>query len=80
MDASAVSARIEAGLKYCSVEVEGGGGKFQVTVVGAVFEGLTPVKRQQLVYATLKDPIADGSVHAVSIRTFTPEQWAARGG
>ncbi|HSG87722.1 MAG TPA: BolA/IbaG family iron-sulfur metabolism protein [Pseudomonadales bacterium] len=79
MEASAVSALVEAGLASCRVEVEGGGGKFEVTVVGEVFDGLSPVKRQQLVYATLKEVIADGSVHAVTIRTFTPAQWSARG-
>jgi acid stress-induced BolA-like protein IbaG/YrbA len=79
MDASAVSALVEAGLADCRVDVEGGGGKYQVTVVGEVFDGLSPVKRQQLVYATLTEVIADGSVHAVTIRTFTRAQWSARG-
>lgn len=80
MDASAVKERIEAGLEGCRVDVEGGGGRYEVTVVGEAFDGLTPVKRQKLVYATLTDVIADGSVHAVTIRAFTPEQWAARSG
>jgi len=39
---------------------------------------LRPVQKQQLVYGALKECIADGSVHAVNIRTFTPEQWQAR--
>jgi acid stress-induced BolA-like protein IbaG/YrbA len=43
-----------------------------------VFEGLRPVKKQQLVYAALSDRIADGSIHAVNIRTFTPAEWQAR--
>lgn len=72
MDATAVKALVEAGLPDCEVEVEGGDGKFAVAVTGGVFEGLSRVKRQQLVYATLKEPIADGRVHAVQIRTATP--------
>ena len=43
--------------------------------VGDAFEGLSPVKRQQLVYAALSDEIASGALHAISIKTFTPVQW-----
>jgi acid stress-induced BolA-like protein IbaG/YrbA len=43
-----------------------------------VFEGLRPVKKQQLIYAALSEHIADGSIHAVNIRTFTPSEWRAR--
>jgi acid stress-induced BolA-like protein IbaG/YrbA len=76
MDASAVRALVEAGLDDCRVEVEGGDGKYRVTAVGEQFEGLSPVRRQKLVYATLGDVIADGSVHAVQIRALTPQQWS----
>lgn len=79
MDANAVRTLVAAGLEDCEVDVEGGGGKYQVTVVGACFEGLPPVRRQKLVYATLADVIADGSVHAVSIRALTPGQRDAQG-
>jgi acid stress-induced BolA-like protein IbaG/YrbA len=44
--------------------------------VGAVFEGLNAVKRQQYVYRILNPYIADGRLHAVSIRTFTPAEKA----
>jgi acid stress-induced BolA-like protein IbaG/YrbA len=36
---------------------------------------MSRVKKQQFVYAPLNDKIADGSMHAVSIKTFTEEQW-----
>lgn len=78
MEASQVRALVEAGLDDCHVDVQGGGGRFEVTAVGEVFAGLTPVKRQRLVYATLSEVIASGEVHAVTIRTFTPTQWDAR--
>lgn len=80
MEASQVRALVEAGLDDCRVDVEGGGGRFEVVAVGEVFDGLTPVKRQKLVYATLSEVIASGEVHAVTIRTFTPTQWDARAG
>jgi acid stress-induced BolA-like protein IbaG/YrbA len=35
------------------------------------------VKKQQLIYAALNEQIADGTIHAVNIRTYTPAQWQA---
>ena len=78
MEAEQVRSLVEAGLEGCRVDVEGGGGRYEVVAVGEVFEGLTPVRRQKLVYATLADVIASGDVHAVTIRTFTPAQWDAQ--
>ena len=74
MDAATVSVLLENHLQGCQVQVEGAGNRYDITVIGAVFEGK---QRQQLVYAGLAEQIADGSIHAVNIRTFTPEQWAA---
>jgi len=53
----------------------GEGCSFQVTVIGDLFAGLTPVKKQQLVYGCLTDQIADGSIHALGIKAYTPDQW-----
>ncbi len=69
---------ITAHLSDTEVFAEGGSGKFQVTVIGNCFEGLSPVKKQQLVYSALNKQIADGSIHAVTIKTFTPQQWQAQ--
>jgi acid stress-induced BolA-like protein IbaG/YrbA len=78
MDAATVQALLQAHLKECEFHVSGEGSHYDITAVGAVFEGLRPVRKQQLVYAALSAQIADGSIHAVNIRTFTPEQWQAR--
>ena len=40
------------------------------------FAEMSRVKRQQYVYAPLTDKIADGSMHAISIKTFTEAQWS----
>lgn len=58
--------------------VQGDGYKYEVTVVSEAFEGMSPVKKQQLVYAALNEEIADGSIHAVTIKTFTPAQWQSQ--
>jgi acid stress-induced BolA-like protein IbaG/YrbA len=75
MDAATVTTLLLDHLDNCKVEVKGEGANYDITVVGEVFEGLRPVKRQQVVYAALSDHIAKGSIHAVNIRTFTPAQW-----
>ncbi|KEA63252.1 YrbA protein [Marinobacterium lacunae] len=78
MQAEEVKQIIERELEGCTVYTAGEGCDFQITAVGECFAGLTPVKKQQLVYACLTEQIASGAIHAVSIKTFTPEQWAAK--
>ena len=75
MDAEQVKQIIEQQLEGAHVIPSGEGCNFQVTVVGEVFNGLTPLKKQQLVYSCLTDQIADGSIHALGIKTYTPDQW-----
>ena len=72
MDARQIENLIQAGIPDAEVTVSGGEGKFEATVVSSAFEGLMPVKRHQLVYATVREQIADGSLHALSIRPLTP--------
>ncbi len=79
MDAATVKALLQAHLADCEFEVQGEGNHYDITAIGPVFEGLRPVKKQQLVYAALSDQIADGSIHAVNIRTYTPAEWQGRG-
>lgn len=76
MDADTVTNLLQAHLPDCDIEVRGEGANYDITVVGDVFEGERPVKRQQRVYAALADSIAEGSIHAVNINTFTRAQWA----
>ena len=57
------------------VNVTGEGGKFQVTIVSEEFASLRPVAKQQRVYAPLNEYITSGVIHAVTMRTLTPEEW-----
>ena len=77
MDAATVKALLQSHLKGCDFQVQGEGNHYDITVIGDVFEGLRPVNKQQLVYAALSENIADGSIHAVNIRTYTPGEWQA---
>ncbi|HME69118.1 MAG TPA: BolA family protein [Myxococcota bacterium] len=52
----------------------GGGGHFRALVVSSRFEGLAALAAQRLVYDALSDEMG-GGIHALSIRTVTPERW-----
>jgi acid stress-induced BolA-like protein IbaG/YrbA len=78
MDAASVKGLLEAHLENCEITVEGEGSHYNILVIGDVFTGKRPVAKQQLVYAALNEQIADGSIHAVNIRTFTPQEWQAQ--
>lgn len=65
-------------LTDCEVNVSGSGSHFDINVIGEIFAGLRPVRRQQLVYAVLTEHIASGAIHAVNIRTSTPGESAAQ--
>ena len=75
MDVVQVKQEIETQLDGTLVYPSGEGCNFTVTVVGDIFTGLTPVKKQQLVYGCLHQYIADGSIHALTIKAYTPQQW-----
>jgi monothiol glutaredoxin len=60
------------------VFIEGAGCDFTVTVISEKFADLTAVKKQQLVMATLSEALASGKLHAVSVQTYTPDEWQAR--
>jgi len=62
-------------LQLTEVYVKADGNHYAVTAVGDCFDGVSRVKQQQMIYAPLMDAIADGSIHALSIKTFTPTQW-----
>lgn len=77
MQSSDIKALLEARLENCEFHIQGEGCNFQVIAIGEAFADLSPVKRQQLVYGALSDEIASGAVHAVSLKTYTPTQWAS---
>jgi acid stress-induced BolA-like protein IbaG/YrbA len=75
MQPEEIKKALEVTLPGCDIEVSGEGSHVDITVVGDVFEGLNAVKKQQLVYAGLNKYIADGSVHAVNMKTYTRDEW-----
>jgi acid stress-induced BolA-like protein IbaG/YrbA len=58
--------------KYLTVT--GDGQHFEAVVVSDEFAGKSRIQRQQLVYQTLGNRMT-GEIHALSMKTFTPEEW-----
>ncbi len=71
---------IRAGLPCDHLHVEGADGRhFQAIIVSAKFSGLMRVAQHQLVYRALGDAM-DSDIHALTMRTLTPEEWQAENG
>ena len=51
------------------------GAHFSAQVISSAFDGLSRVRQHQMVYGTLGDAM-QGAVHALALRTLTPEQKA----
>ena len=62
------------------VKVEGDGYHYQITIVSDAFAGKSAVARQQWVYGKLKEYITTGSLHAVTMKTWTKAEWESKRG
>lgn len=74
-----VRSYIAAGLACDHLEVTGDGQHFEAVIVAPAFEGKRLVQRHQLVYAALGDRMRE-EIHALSMKTLTPAEWAAQKG
>jgi acid stress-induced BolA-like protein IbaG/YrbA len=70
-----IAEMLKSSLVLEDVKVKSEGTHFQIIAIDDKFEEMSRVKRQQFVYAPLADIIADGTIHAVSIKTFSSAQW-----
>ena len=77
VEPSSIEQSIRAGLACTHLEVSGDGAHFDAVVVSPAFEGLTRVRQHQLVYAALGSRMRE-EIHALSMKTFSPQEWAAR--
>jgi len=73
-----VKAGIQTGLACEHLEVAGDGQHFQALIVSHEFEGRSRVQRHQLVYAALGERMRE-EIHALSMKTLTPQEWRADG-
>ena len=77
MDPVEISKLIEAGFDNATVKVIGDGSHFEALVIASEFEGKRSVARHQLIYKCLGSLVGN-EIHALSIRAFTPDEWAAQ--
>lgn len=75
MENQQIEAMLKEILALSEVFVSGDGSHFQIIAVSDQFADMSRLKKQQFVYAPLNSLIAEGSMHAVSIKTFTESQW-----
>ncbi|BAU66228.1 putative BolA-like protein [Stanieria sp. NIES-3757] len=60
-------------------DLTGGGDHLEAIVVSAEFEGKSKVKQHQLVYGALQEAMASEAIHALALKTYTPQAWQATG-
>lgn len=68
---------IESRLSGAEAHVEGDGAHFVAIVVSPEFIGKSRIQKQQLVYATVNQQLLDGTLHALSVKAYTPDEWQA---
>ncbi len=67
---------IAAGLACDHLELSGDGRHWYATIVSPAFAGKRLIQRHQQVYATLGGRLQTDEVHALSMKTYTPAEWA----
>ncbi len=74
-----VKERIEAAFPGSTVEVtdpRGSSNYFEAVIVAEVFKGMPRIKRHRTVMGLFDDELKSGVLHALTFKTFTPEQFA----
>jgi acid stress-induced BolA-like protein IbaG/YrbA len=77
MQPEQIAKLIEAGLPGSMAMVEGDGTHFSAVIVSGEFAGKSPVQQHRIVYRALGERMGR-DIHALSMQTFTPEQWQNR--
>lgn len=75
--------RIEENLPGARVQVNdltGTSDHYEVTVISSAFAGKSLLDQHRTVKSFFEGDIASGNVHALSLKTYTPEEWASKGG
>ena len=80
LDPKLVESWIAHELPCAHLAVDGDGRHFEAIIVSTEFAGLSRVARQQKVNAILRERFDSGELHALSMKTLTPEEWQAQRG
>ena len=74
MNEHAIETLISTGLPCTSIEVTGDGRHWNAVIVSEAFKGKRLIQRHQMVYATLGNKMQTDEIHALSMKTLTPEE------
>ena len=77
MEPEEVRSRLEAAFPDADIELEdltGTRDHYSARIVSKAFEGKTPVEQHQTVYQALGEAMK-GHIHALALKTYTPEAW-----
>jgi len=78
MDPSEIASLIEKGLEDSKATVvTDGQGHYEALVVCSAFAGKRSLPRHQMVYSTLGE-LVGREIHALAVKTFTPDEWQAQ--
>lgn len=75
MQIEEIEQTLNAALSLDFVKVKSDGSHFSIIAVSDQFEKMSRVQKQQAIYAPLQAKITDGTLHAITIKTFTNAQW-----
>ena len=75
-----VKTMIQEKFPEATVQVAGDGEHFEAIIVSPDFAGKSRVKQHQMVYAAVNDAMTSEAIHALSLKTYTPEAWQTVGG
>ena len=77
-----ITLTLEKALPGCDVnarDLTGGGDHWQVIIVASQFDGKSLVEQQRMVNEALKEAIETQRIHALALKTYTPQQWERLG-
>ncbi|PZV17291.1 MAG: BolA family transcriptional regulator [Leptolyngbya sp.] len=71
-----VEAMIKVEIPDAQVQVLTNDGEhYEVIVVSPIFEGKRLVQQHQLVYNAIQTEMLTGAIHAMAVKTYTPQAW-----
>lgn len=75
MDNQDIKSLLVNTLNLEKAHVTGDSNHLKIIAIGNIFKSVSQVKRQQMVYTPLINMITQKHIHAVSIISYTPEEW-----
>ena len=76
MNTVAIKTLLEQNLPDAEVHVHGEDGvNFEAVVISDAFEGKSLVQQHRLVYQALQGKMENQEIHALALKTYTPENW-----